>query len=66
MIDVVRTPEERFRGLPDFPYDPRYAGKVLYNASDDPAYDTWVPRHPLSKIRRNFRTIRESLCLTEG
>ncbi len=25
MIDVVRTPEERFRELPDFPYDPRYA-----------------------------------------
>jgi len=24
-IDFVRTPEERFQGLPDFPFEPRYA-----------------------------------------
>nr|MBA3419171.1 haloalkane dehalogenase [Geodermatophilaceae bacterium] len=24
-MDILRTPEDRFSGLPDFPYEPRYA-----------------------------------------
>jgi haloalkane dehalogenase len=23
-VDVLRTPDERFAGLPDWPYEPRY------------------------------------------
>ena len=28
MTEILRTPEERFRDLPDFPYQPNYIDKL--------------------------------------
>jgi hypothetical protein len=42
------------------PYYPAYAGvdrRVLRFLSDDAAYDSQFPHHPLSKVRRELRTL---------
>ncbi|MEO1369122.1 MAG: haloalkane dehalogenase [Acidobacteriota bacterium] len=44
-MDVLRTPEERFRDLPDFPYEPRYL-EVPADFSEGTLRMAWVEAGP--------------------
>ena len=45
------------------PYDPGYMGRILRSLSDDEAYDSSFPDHPLSKIRRTLVYLQSSIRL---
>jgi hypothetical protein len=45
------------------PYDPGYEGRILRSLSDDEAYDSSFPDHPLSKIRRALEDLQSSIRL---
>jgi hypothetical protein len=43
------------------PYDPTYDGKVVRSIADEEQYDSLVPDHPLSRLRRYLLQIRGTL-----
>lgn len=43
------------------PYDEGYGGRILRSLSDDEAYDSVFPDHPLSKIRRTLADLQSSI-----
>jgi hypothetical protein len=45
------------------PYDPGYRGRILRSLSDDEAYDSSFPDHPLSKVRRTLVHLQSSIRL---
>lgn len=45
------------------PYDAGYRGRILRSLSDDEAYDSEFPDHPLSKIRRTLVDLQSSVRL---
>jgi len=45
------------------PYDPGYSGRILRSLSDDEAYDSRFPDHPLSKVRRKLAYLQSSIRL---
>jgi hypothetical protein len=45
------------------PYDQGYKGCILRSLSDDEAYDSNFPDHPLSKIRRTLEDLQSSIRL---
>lgn len=46
------------------PYDSTLDAETISSVSDDEQYDELVPSHPLSKIRRFFRSFEETVKLT--
>lgn len=45
------------------PYDENYRGRILRSLSDDEAYDSVFPDHPLSKVRRTLVDLQSSIRL---
>lgn len=48
------------------PYDPSFKGSVLRNRADDEEWDEKFPQHPLSRCRRNLRTLGETITLADS
>lgn len=45
------------------PYDPDYKRRTLRSLSDDEAYDSGFPEHPLSKVRRTLGYLQSNIRL---
>jgi hypothetical protein len=43
------------------PYNPAYDGNVVRSLADDEQYDSLVPSHPLSRLRRLLLHIQRTL-----
>jgi hypothetical protein len=43
------------------PYDPAYTGPVLRSIADSEEFDNRIPDHPLSRLRRTLRELRERM-----
>jgi len=70
MIEMVRTPDERFYGLPEFPYDPNYvhinggrmhyvdegSGEVILCLHGQPTW-SFVYRKMIGPLKKKYRVI---------
>jgi haloalkane dehalogenase len=62
-MDILRTPDERFEGLPDWPYEPRYVevddgdGGGRLSAEELDAYDAPFPDETYMQGARQFPSL---------
>lgn len=54
------------KGWTNDPYDPSFTSKIMRNISDDEQYDKDFPEHPLSRLRRHFKSIESSLKIDDA
>jgi hypothetical protein len=60
-LDPTKTDDHgRLEGWFHDPYESEFDASALSSVADDERYDSLVPSHPLSKIRRTLRAIAES------
>jgi len=65
-LDPTKTDDQgRLEGWIYDPYDSEYDEGALNSVADDERYDSLVPFHPLSKVRRTLRAIADSLHWSE-
>jgi hypothetical protein len=65
-LEIDRDPSGatgKIRGWFKDPYDPNYGGIVLRSVSDHEMYDAAHPHHPLTRMRRKLKVIRDSLSV---
>jgi hypothetical protein len=55
------APRGRIKGWFKDPYDPQFDLIALRTLADDEKYDESFPKHPLSRVRRKFRAILQTL-----
>ena len=63
--DLMNPNVENPGGWFSDPYDPAFKGPVLRNKSDSEEYDEQFAAHPLSRVRRILRSIKETLNPSE-
>jgi len=54
-----------FKGWAKDPYDETFTDGVLMNLSEDEQYDEKFPNHPLSRVRRYLKEIKQTISFDE-
>ncbi len=61
-----RKDEKRIKGWFKDPYNKKFDSSANYSETDRPQYDSVFPQHSLSRLRREFPTIVESLVIPDS